>query len=315
VARSWQGLALFFVLGNILFGLQTTAFITVISDSVTPKRRLAAFSYYQLWSSLSFVAGPILGAFVVLPYLTTSCYLALTGGAYLAMGIVRLLWIREPRPLPAGTPPRVARPHAVRTTFLSPERRLLMVLTAGTTLVFALTINGPFLALAARTLDHIPLRSIDFLFGLGAVGALIAGFVATRMGTAAKSLAFGLIGIAVAGAALAFPMSPPAVLGGYVLAFAGYQVATIAFSTLRVELAGATNPGEVLGATSALAGLIAFLGLILGGALGSRLALLLASFCAASTALWAVRLVETGGTLRTAEGRPGYLSPTEDVSH
>jgi MFS family permease len=287
-SASWLGLALFYFLGNLLFGLQMTAFVTVVSDSVPPEQRAGAFSYYWAWSAVSLVLGPILGAFLVLPHLHPPAYLALTGAVYLTVGFVRLVGLREPRPVPAVRPPPLSLVRAVRAAAGGEDRRLLLVLTAGVTVTFALTVNGPFMALVAHRLDRLPMRYVDLLFGVGAVGALVASALAARSPDPRRPLVWGLAMHAAAAAALAFPLPRVALAGAFGLAFVGFQVATVAFSTLRVALAGPQAVGEVLGATSAAAGVVAFVALYMGGLLGDRAGLALAAAVASATALWVV---------------------------
>jgi MFS family permease len=282
------------VAGNLLFGLQSTAFLTVVAGSTEPSRRAAAFSYYQWWNAAALVVGPAAGAFWVLRHLRPAAYLACTGLVYLTVGLLRLWGLKDPRPDARHKAPPLTWTRFWHSAAATAQRRRLLVLTAGVTTTFALTVNGPFLPLATHALDHMDMRQVDLFFGVGAVGALASSSLAARLRSQRQALVWGLGVHAVASTLLAFPLPRLAVGVAYVAAFTGFQVATVAFSTLRVEFAGEEAAGEVLGATSALAGAVAFFGLTVGGFLGSRGSLWLAAAVALATALWASRQLGQG---------------------
>lgn len=304
---SWPGLALFFIAGNALFGLQGTAFVTVVSDSVPVAARARAFSRFQLWSAVSLVAGPLVGGLVFLPHLKPTAYLGATALAYFAVGAIRLVGLRDPkRLLPARRPP-VTPARLLHAAAGGLERRELLVLTTGVTLAFALTVNGPFLALATHRMDHVPTHVVDLLFGIGPVGAIAASALGPGLRAGRSALTVGLGALAAATAALALPLGAVGLVAAYLLAFAGYQLATVAFSTRRVALAGGDDAGEVLGASAAFAGLCAFAALLVAGALGSRLPLAAGGAIAVATAIWqgwGRPIVRVGQALReVAAGR------------
>ncbi len=316
----WLGLAVFYVLGNTLFGLQATAFVTVISDSVPIGRRLRAFSFYQFWSAASFVAGPLAGGLLLLPRLAPPVYLGLTGLVYLSVGIVRLAFLREPRQL-TGRPNPPATPRRILAALAgSAERRELAALSAGVTLAFALTVNGPFIPVTVHVLAGIPPRVVEILFGVGPVGALAVSLAARLVRSHRRTLAWGLAILALAAAALALPLGMVGLAAAFLLAFAGFQLTSVAFAVLRVRLAGEDAPGEVLGASSAMAGTAAFLGVAVAGAAGGRVALLAGAAIAVATGVWQVRgagraltqdmVVDAGASSQgqmAAAGRPGEL--------
>ncbi len=302
VSGEWLGLAFCYALGNTLFGLQSTAFITVVSDSVPTGRRLQAFSYYQFWSAASLVLGPIAGGLLLLPHLSPPMYLGATGLAYMSVGLMRLFVLREPRSLPAAAGPRVTLQRLADAAAGGPDRRELLLVTCGVTLAFALTVNGPFIALAAHALDHLQARVVELFFGIGPVGALAVSMLASRLRGHRTSLVLGLWILALAVAAMALPLGRLMLGASFLLAFAGFQAAQVGFSTLRVQLAGQESVGEVLGATSAIAGIGAFLGLMVAGLAGFRGGLLLGSGVALVTAAWQGRIARPAGTRAALRG-------------
>ncbi len=301
-SREWLGLALFYVLGNTLFGLQSTAFITVVSDSVAAARRLEAFSYFQFWSAASLVLGPIVGGLLLLPHLAPPMYLGGTGLAYLSVGLLRLFALREPRSLSRVAGPPLTLRRLADAAAGGPERRELLLLTCGVTLAFALTVNGPFIALAAHALDHLQARVVELFFGVGPVGALAVSILAPRLRGHRTALAVGLWILALAAAAMALPLGRLMLGASFLLAFAGFQAAQVGFSTLRVQLAGDESVGEVLGATSAIAGIGAFLGLMVAGLAGFQGGLLLGAGVALLTAWWQGRIARAKSAWTALQG-------------
>lgn len=284
----WEALAFFYVVGNTLFGLQSTAFVTIIADSVTGEVRLQAFSRYQFWNSSALVVGPLLGGLWLL-HASPEIYLGATGLAYLLVGVIRLAGLREPRDLPGAARTPISAERLVQTTVGDAGRRELVLLSAGVTLAFALTVQGPFMPVVAHALDRLPMRFVELCFGIGPFGALAASFLAPRLGGGRRAQGVGLALLAVAVAVMSSPLPPWLLVVAFLVAFAGYQVASVAYSAQRIALAGSTAVGEVLGATSAIAGIIAALGLLAAGAFGDRPALLLGALVAMATAGWHTR--------------------------
>jgi predicted MFS family arabinose efflux permease len=282
-ARWWAALAVCYILGNTLFGLQSTAFVTIISDSAPVERRMQAFARYQFWNAAALVAGPVLGSIWLL-HLPAFTYLGATGGAYLLVGLVRLTGLRDPRPALAP-PARRAADRLMHAAAGDGKRRELLLLSIGVTLAFALTVQGPFMPVTAHALDHLPLHQVELLFGFGPFGAIAASSLAPRLGGSRTAQGVGLTLLAVATAAMTVPLPLGLLVLAFLVAFAGFQVATVALSALRIELAGATGVGEVIGATSALAGIGAALGLLVAGSAGAGPALIAGALAALITAV------------------------------
>lgn len=298
-SATWTGLAAGYILGSALFGLQSTAFVTIVADSVPPVGRTGAFAEYQFWSAVALVVGPLLGAVAVLPALGPGWYLGLTGAVYLAVGVVRLALLQEPRPRPSLPSPGARAPRLCRRR--GGARAPLLLLTTGVTLAFAFTVNGPFMATATHAIDHMPTTSVDLLFGVGPIGALLATAVTPRVGGGRLALALGLLALGAAVLALALPLGATALVLVYLLAFAGYQIAMVAFSAERVRLARTRNVGEALGASAAVAGIVACAAVLAMGPLGERLPLAAAALLCLATAASQAPLRRTG--------RPGAVAP------
>lgn len=290
----WQIMAALYVVINVVFGLQNPSFVTLVADSVAPAERVAAFTRFQFYISWAYIAGPLLGALVVLPFVPPAVYIAGTGACYVAMGVIRLRTFVEPRRdlgRSAGTGGVGAAFQAARHAVLgTPARRRLLAMTVGVSALVALTVNGPFLALVGHSQDGLPARAVDLLFALGAVGMVAVSFFAGSLARRAGNGAVLALGLVVHGAAVALFALRLGLSGGalvFVLAFAGYQLASIAFGALRSSWAAGPDAGAAIGGASAVAGIAVFLVLSLAGALQASLGqgapLLLAGVVAAVT--------------------------------
>ena len=301
VSPVWQVMAAAYVAINIVFGIQSPSFTTMVADSVPPAERLMAFTRYNSLVSPGYVIGPLLGALVVLPFLPPEVYIAGTGVCYVGVGLTRLRLFVEPRHdlrrpgmrEAGGIAGAIA--EARQAVLGSPARRRLLAVTIGVTSLLALTINGPFLALMAHAGDGIAPRSVDLLFALGALGMVSVSFVASglsrRLGHG-RALAFGVLLHGAAVALFALRMGLLGGIGLFVVVYAGYQLASIAFGALRSAWCAGPDAGAAIGGTSAIAGMVVFLVLSLAGSVqavfGRGGPLLLAGLVAAVTAALAL---------------------------
>lgn len=296
----WQVMAVLYVVINIVFGIQSPSFTTMVADSVPATERLAAFTRYNFLVSPAYVLGPLLGALVVLPFVPASIYIAGTGVCYVGVGLARLNLFVEPRAdLGRGTADRGGLRRAVEearaAVFGSAPRRRLLAVTIGVTSLIALTINGPFLALAAHVMDGLSSRSVDFLFAAGAVGMVLVSLVThalSRQLGHGRALAVGLVLHGGAVAAFALRMGMVAGIAVFVVLFAGYQLASIAFGALRSTWGAGADAGAAIGGSSAIAGIFVFLVLSLAGSIQALVGrggpLLLAGLIALLTAVLAL---------------------------
>ncbi len=143
--------------------------------------------------------------------------------------------------------------------------------------------------------DGIAPRSVDLLFALGALGMVSVSFVASglsrRLGHG-RALAFGVLLHGAAVALFALRMGLLGGIGLFVVVYAGYQLASIAFGALRSAWCAGPDAGAAIGGTSAIAGMVVFLVLSLAGSVqavfGRGGPLLLAGLVAAVTAALAL---------------------------
>lgn len=275
ISPVWQVMAATYVAINIVFGIQSPSFTTMVADSVEPAERLQAFTRYNFLVSPAYVIGPLLGALVILPLVPPAFYIAGTGLCYIGVGITRLRLFVEPRRdlgrRSAGTGGlRGAIAEAREAVMGSPQRRRLLAMTIGFTSLLALTINGPFLSLVAHVQDGLAPRLVDLLFATGAVGmvlvSLVADALSRRLGRS-RVLAAAVVVHGGAVALFALHMGLASGIGVFVIVYAGYQVAAIAFGALRSAWCAGPDAGAAIGGTSAIAGVVVFLVLSLAGSL------------------------------------------------
>lgn len=325
VVPVWQVMAGLYVAMNIIFGIQSPSFTTIVADSVPPQERLAAFTRYNFLVSPSYVVGPLLGALVLVPFVPTAIYIAGTGVCSLLVGAARLRLFVEPRgDLARRDADRGGIRRAVRqarqAVFGSARRRRLLAVTVGVTSVIALTVNGPFLSLAAHVTDGLASRSVDFLFAVGAMGMVLVSLVASalsrRLGHG-RALALGLLLHGAAAAAFAVRLGMPTGIAVFVFLFAGYQLASIAYGALRSTWAEGPDAGSALGGSSAIAGIFGFVCLSLAGSLQAVIGrggpLFVAALIALATA--ALALAGEPGPSETPQGASepaGRVRPPAD---
>lgn len=266
LSRDWQLLAAALVAMNLAFGLQTPSFVAITAESVPSTARAQAFSTFQFAVGIATLAGPALGALLI-HSLTVSGLLGMTAIVTLLGGAARQLLLREVRQEMA------VRAFRLRDAFAGNLRRLTLASTAFLA-VGALTINGPFIALFAHNDAHLFPWEVNLLFAVGWVPAVVLSFwLGRRVSTlgSARALAIGvgghlgLLGIWLLARGL-FPM-----MLLLALSFLFYQMAVIAFGTLRMEQIGTERAGVALGAIGTVSGVASALGPLLGGALRSTL--------------------------------------------
>lgn len=320
VSPVWQVMAATYVGINVVFGIQSPSFTTIVADSVEPSERLQAFTRFNFLVAPAYVLGPLLGALVILPFVPPALYIAGTGLCYVGVGLTRLRLLVEPRrdlrpPAPtvrAGIGGAIA--EAREAVLGTPARRRLLAVTTGVTSLVALTINGPFLSLVAHARDGLAPRSIDLLFALGALGMVLVSLVAARVSHRlghGRALAAGLVLHGGAVALFALRMGLFGGIGVFVVVYAGYQLASIAFGALRSAWCAGPDAGAAIGGTSAIAGVAVFAVLAFAGSVqavvGRGGPLLLAALVAAATAV--LTLMPEPGVGATAAGAARAAAP------
>ncbi len=290
-SSDWQVLAIALIIMNASGALQSPSFTALTAESVPPSHRAQAFSTFQFATGLATLAGPAIGA-ILLPTLGVRPLMAMTAIASLAAAVVRITMLKDTK---RGRP---SQPFHIRHAFSGRLRHLTMASTAFLA-VAALTVNGPFIALYAHNEGHLTSSIVNLLFSVGWLPAVVLSFWLGRRIEAfgsARALGIGVAGhLGILGVWLllrgAFPM-----MIALAASFLFYQLAVIAWGTLRMEQVGQENAGAALGAIGTVAGIVSAGGPILGGALGSFLgpyaAFLLAGLMGAWTLLALRRLPE-----------------------
>lgn len=264
-SSNWQFLAIALIVMNATGALQSPSFTALTAESVPPERRAQAFSTFQFAVGLATLAGPALGA-LLLPQLGVRPLMGVTAIATLVAAVMRISWLRDTRRAHAPT-----QRFRIRDAFGGRLRHLTMASTAFLA-VAALTVNGPFIALYAHNQGHLASPLVNLLYSVGWLPAVALSFWLGRRIEAfgsARALAIGVAGhLGILGIWLLLRGELPMMIA-LAASFLFYQLAVIAWGTLRMEQVGQENAGAALGAIGTVAGIFSAAGPILGGALAS----------------------------------------------
>ena len=263
-SSNWQVLAIALIVMNVTGAMQNPSFTAMTAESVPSKQRAHAFSVFQFASGLATLAGPAIGA-LLLPSLGVRPLMGMTALASLVAGAVRITMLQDTR--------REVSAHRIRIrdAFSGRLRPLTMASTAFMA-VASLTVSGPFIALYAHNEGHLASAAVNLLFSVGWLPAVILSFWLGRRIEAfgsARALAIGVTGhLAILGLWLLLRGELP-MMAALAASFLFYQLAVIAWGTLRMEQVGQENAAAALGAMGTVAGVVSAAGPILGGAFAS----------------------------------------------
>jgi DHA1 family bicyclomycin/chloramphenicol resistance-like MFS transporter len=283
LSASWQMLAVALVLLNLSGSVQSPSFVAITAESVLPKRRAQAFATFQFAASLATLVGPALGA-IFLPHVDVRWLIGSTALASLVAAVVRQKALRE-----VHATDSVARvPLRIREAFSGPLRGVTIASTAFL-LVAALTVNGPFIALYAHNDGHLAASQVNLLYSLGWIPAVLLSFNLGRRISAlgsSRALAIGVAGhLGLLGIWLLVRGFVPMVLI-MMASFLFYQMALIAFGTLRIEMVAPEKAGAALGIIGTVSGLAAALGPVVAGGVADALGPLAAFGLAGAAGIW-----------------------------
>lgn len=255
-AQHWLLLTLPLALVNLGSSFQSASFNAIMAESVPLERRGSAFGSFWFFLSVSFAAGPALGA-LLLPYSSFGGLMFATAVAALLAAAVRQGWLQETRGQAASGPPFHLRQLL--------EGDLLLLLLAGCLFVaaYGLTIMGPFMTLYTAEVQGLNEQQILTLSAVGGTTAVLAsylgGFASRRWGSR-LTLAVGIFSHVGTTLMWTGQQRYLPVLLWYALSFSTLQVALVAYDTLKTEIASRSSAGAVLGAlgtaTTASAGLM-----------------------------------------------------------
>ncbi len=280
-SSNWPVLAIALIVMNATGALQSPSFTALTAESVPPDRRAQAFSTFQFATGLATLAGPAIGA-ILLPTLGARPLMGLTAVASLVAGTMRITMLRDTQRSHS------AQRFRIRDAFAGRLRPLTMASTAFLA-VAALTVNGPFIALYAHNEAHLASSAVSLLFSVGWLPAVVLSFWLGRRIEAfgsARALAIGVAGhLAILGVWLLLRGELPMMLA-LAASFLFYQLAVIAWGTLRMEQVGQENAGAALGAIGTVAGMVSAVGPILGGAIASVVVPVGAFLLAGAVGVW-----------------------------
>jgi MFS family permease len=249
---TWLPFALvyaFYAVGN---ALQSPVFSAFIGESVPAHRRGTAFGVVEFAISVGLILGPLAGS-RLLPVTGAKPLLIITGLTLLGTGLARHILCRETNPASSGK-----RAFAFGQVF-SGRLRLVLVTWMAFAVVQSLTLWGPFVALHASDAQGLSRAQISLFFALASIVSagvsLVAGHAVNRFGTYAV-FGCGAASVAAAFVFWAAQRSLWAVLLGYVLGGAAFQLAMVASDAFRVTAVPDEMRGSAWGAIGTMAGLL-----------------------------------------------------------
>ncbi len=282
LSTSWQLLALALIVLNFTGAIQGPSFVAITAESVRPQRRAQAFSTFQFAASLATLLGPAIGA-ALLPAVDARGLIGATAVASLIAAVLRMRMLRE---VHAGTPDRPK--MRIREALHGRLRHLTLASTAFL-LVASLTVNGPFIALYAHDVGGLGASQVNLLYSIGWLPAVALSFWLGRRISAlgsARALGIGVAGhLGLLGAWLLLRGFLPMVVV-LMASFLFYQLALIAFGTLRIESVAPQTAGAALGVVGTVSGLAAALGPVVAGSVAGVLGPLGAFGLAGLAGLW-----------------------------
>ncbi|MDA8346209.1 MAG: MFS transporter [Thermaerobacter sp.] len=282
LSSSWQLLAGALIVLNLTGAIQGPSFVAMTAESVRAQRRAQAFSTFQFAASFATLLGPALGA-ALLPSLDVRGLIGITAIASLIAAVCRIRLLQEVRP---GSEVRVRMP--IREAFKGRLRHLSLASTAFL-LVASLTVNGPFIALYAHNAGGLAAAQVNLLYSLSWLPAVLLSFWLGRRITAlgsARALGIGVAGhLGLLGVWLLLRGFVPMVLV-LMASFLFYQLALIAFGTLRIELVSPKSAGATLGVIGTVSGLAAALGPVIAGGVAGVLGPVAAFGLAGGAGIW-----------------------------
>ena len=250
--RNWMTLLIALLIVNSLSALQLPAFMALLAESVSERRRGRAFGVLEFAVSLSVALGPGLGA-ALLPLVGIRALIHYTALISLLCALLRAFGLREathrPPPLSLGS-----LGYLRQAGF-----RWLLTAVCFFALTRVMTMWGPFVTLHAEDALGMEKPEINALFSLGGLAAmaasLLGGRLADRYGSRnlliASSLGHVLTMLlwALAGNSMVVG------LAFFVTASMGLQMGSVAYDALVTQAASAGSRGAFVGLLGTITGL------------------------------------------------------------
>jgi MFS family permease len=266
ISRSWPTLIAFLVLVNSAAALQWPAFLSMLAESVSPRRQGIAFSLMELFVVLGITVGPAVGA-ALLPRIGFPGLMMITAVVALPCAVVRAAFLRETRPRLSEGKLRwkghlFQRRHG---SFLAAAIFFALVLT--------LTIYGPFIALYANDIIGLQKSQINLMFALGGLAAvslsLIGGRIIDRSGSR-KVLVFCLLAFPLILIAWTWTRSFLFSSMVYVAGYLFFHAANICYQIQLTSVGPDAHRSSLVGIFGSVSGIISATGPLLGSFLVAR---------------------------------------------
>jgi MFS family permease len=264
-SRGWVLIVVLLALISALSAIQMPGFVSLTAESVPARQRGLAFAIFQLFIGLSVAVGPAVGG-LLLPVAGPRWLIAATGLSFLVIYVVRQAYLVETRPR------RRAEHHAAARPAAFDKKGLLALLALGSavTCVPVLTVWGPFIPMFAADVAGLTAQQINYAFAIAPLPAVAISVWAGRLVDTwgpQRVVALGMIGHVVALALWVMVRGWWLAVLALLLAYTTYQLAVIAYDTLRASMAGDEARGRVLGALGTATGIVSGLAPTAGAAL------------------------------------------------
>jgi MFS family permease len=264
-SHGWMLMVVLLALVNALGAVQSPGFVSLTAESVPARQRGLAFAIFQLFIGLSVAVGPAVGG-LLLPAVGSRWLIAATGLSFLVIYVVRQTYLVETRPRRRGERHAAARP----ATFDKKGLLALLALGSAVTCVPVLTVWGPFIPMFAADVAGLSAQQINYAFAIAPLPAVAISVWAGRLVDTwgpRRVVALGMIGHVVALALWVAVRGWWLAVVSLLLAYTTYQLAVIAYDTLRASMAGDEARGRVLGTLGAATGIVSGLAPTAGAAL------------------------------------------------
>jgi MFS family permease len=263
-ATEWKMFAACWVAATVMNALQWPAMLSMIAESAPPDIRGKVVGLIDACYFAGITLGPVLGAYLIEPFgWSVSGLVLLSAAGYFMSGIIRGVGLKETyRP--------AARPAPEEGPSLSPMLFGFGLLTVLGYVTYALTVEGPFLALFSEDVLGMNKPDINLLMAAGAglslFAALFGGYLTDRIG---MNRTFALSAASTALLLVPLSMGSPGAAWIIVLLFVPTEFCQVAYQKFMTTAISESKRATFVGAVNTLIGLTAPASVLVAGGLYS----------------------------------------------
>lgn len=258
----WTTLILFLIIANSLSALQLPSFYSLIAESVPKTKRGMAYSIFTLFVILGITIGPAIGM-ILIPRMSIKYLLYLTSLVTFLCALGRAIWLKETH----HNRSKINQLDSYKKLF---NKNILLIILAlsSLSLLFNLTVNGPFLSLNANEIMNLNKSKINLLFALGGFAAVIYSLwgekIIDKLGSK-KVLLYSASGLGAFIFLWSLSTSLWLIIFLFTISYIFYQSCSIAYASFLADITHQQSRGLVIGFIGTCTGLIGSIGPSLGG--------------------------------------------------